>query len=72
MSTWTELGKPIDLEVKPGKVNFVVGELTPAVHPGTGKDVDNFVEMALPSCGNWDQKEIRRHQIRAVLLKVCP
>ncbi|HEY8694844.1 MAG TPA: hypothetical protein VIR57_19110 [Chloroflexota bacterium] len=47
INTWTELGKPIDLEVKAGKINFIVGEMTPAVHPGTGKDVDSFVEMAL-------------------------
>lgn len=47
MQTWIELGRPADIEVKPGKVNFVVGELTPAVHPGTGKDVDSFIELTL-------------------------
>lgn len=47
VSTWTELGKPVDIEVKPGRVNYVVGELSPAVHPGTGRDVDSFIEMAL-------------------------
>lgn len=47
LNTWIELGRPTDVEIRPGKVNFVTGELSPAVHPGTGKDVDEFLQMAL-------------------------
>lgn len=47
VATWTEMGRPTSTTMQPGQVNFIVGDLTPAVHPGTGRDVDEFLSLSL-------------------------
>jgi hypothetical protein len=44
---WTQNGQPISVKVQRGKVTYVAGKLTPAVHTGVDKDVGWFVQMAL-------------------------